>query len=594
MAVDMLAAMNRLRALYNMQNGVGADRSSWGAGGAADQGSADRYKRAINAGMSPQQARNAAIGNQMGGSAVTSPYGSSIGDKELLQWAARNPSPDVNTILSAMNRGGGSGRGARSAQSARGQQGPMSIVEQLYEKYQKAMDDAFAANDARYAEAKGIYEGRQKETTDELKALRDRTLGGMEGYGDAQKKLLDQQFRETLANQTAGLNAQGLGSISAAFAGRNAFDLALAKGLLNDRIADRKIAQDVQLTNNLANMNAQTSADTASFIERAQDVAPDFNQLANLAMQVARGNYGQGYNQGQGAVGGGSAPMNVARAGGGGAFMPVVMNPYGQAMGMHMQGLANNMYRPMNNYAPMQAAPQQQGELPPLNAMQQRVMREEIAKQQRYNERLPGYLQGQEEKALRAQRGQAISNAVAAGIPRAASAVMGQLPALRDMAANYNAGPQQNMARANAVAGGIRAAGQYVPGMVGAINSYNQRAIQGGQRAVRDARTTAAATDAWYDMQRNDNLQDFLFDPRHYEAQVREAQRQYLPVEASRVKPEAYYGPNVAMVPRVKPEAYYGPKVQRLPWDGKPPVAQRLPWDGRKPTYQQLPYRPRG
>lgn len=592
MAVDMLAAMNRLRALYNMQNGVGADRSSWGAGGAADQGSADRYKRAINAGMSPQQARNAAIGNQMGGSAVTSPYGSSIGDKELLQWAARNPSPDVNTILSAMNRGGGSGRGARSAQSARGQQGPMSIVEQLYEKYQKAMDDAFAANDARYAEAKGIYEGRQKETTDELRALRERTLGGMEGYGDAQKKLLDQQFAEALANQTASLAAQGLGSVSAAFAGRNAFDLALAKGLLNDRIADRKISQDVQLTNNLANMNAQTSADTASFIERAQDVAPDFNQLANLAMQVARGNYGQGYNQGQGAGGGGAVPMNTARAGGGGgAFMPVMMNPYGQAMGMHMQGLAANMYRPVNNYMPQaapqkamppQAAPQQgqQQELPPLSPMEQRVMREEIAKRQRYNERLPGYLQGQKDRALQQQRGQAISNAVATGIPRAASAVMGQLPALRDMAASYNAGPmyrekttqiqraldaQRNAARANAVAGGIRAAGQYVPGMVGAINSYNQNAIQSGQRAVRDARTTAAATDAWYDMQRNDNLQDFLFDPRHYEAQVREAQRQYLPVEMARVKPEAYYGPKPVRprYPNVRREAYYGPKSYR-------------------------------
>ena len=174
-------------------------------------------------------------------------------------------------------------------------------------------------------------------------------------------------------------------------------------------------------------------------------------------------------------------------------------------------------------------------------------------------------MQGQKDRALQQQRGKAISNAVATGIPQAAGWAWGQIPALQAGAAALNAGPQQNMARANAVAGGVRAAGQYVPGMIGAINSYNQNAIQSGQRAVRDARTTAAATDAWYDMQRTDNLHDFLFDPRHYEAQVRAAQRQQIPVEMSRVKPEAYYGPKPVrpQFPNVRREAYYGPKAYR-------------------------------
>ena len=311
---DMLAAMNRLRSLFYRENGTTSGGSSWGAGGASDAGRSKRYAAAINKGLTPEEARRAANGMPGGTAGVRVDSGSAPDDKKLLRWAYASSSPEVRKVLGAMQRSAGM---RNNATRSRGGKGNVSnnALDRLLAAAQEEYDKYVNSVEGRYEEGKGLLQDREKAAVEELTNLRDRTTEKLSGYGDAQRKKLEQDFQEQLRNTTNNLRAAGLASISGAYENRNAFDLGLAKGLLDDRIVDREISNDASITGNLVDTKARLAGDTVSFIERRTDVPPNYDQLAQLAMQFGLGNGGRGFN---------NAPMGGTVGGyGGGGGRPV-------------------------------------------------------------------------------------------------------------------------------------------------------------------------------------------------------------------------------------------------------------------------------
>ena len=164
---------------------------------------------------------------------------------------------------------------------------------------QSQYDAANKANEERYADILGRLEGS-----------RDRNLERVENYGVAAGADLEERAAETLGNIKARLSARGLGNstIFSAFEQRNARDLANEQQRLSERVDSRTADYDQRLT-----------ADIASFMERRNDVGPDYNQIANIAQQYGLSGDGQGYQ----------APEEVASSGyqGPGGSASVVEKP---------------------------------------------------------------------------------------------------------------------------------------------------------------------------------------------------------------------------------------------------------------------------
>lgn len=326
--------MQRLRAIYASQHG-GLDPRAGGGGGAYDHSISQRIAKYINLGFPPKEAEAMAQkGNR---------YGQSVTDDDLLKWASGNPDPRVSSILAQSGISGQSGDQAlRRGPDGRLMRdaGQQSDLDRLFAETQRAQDAANAANEARYSEGKGILTERQKAAMDEMRKLRERSMGGWEGYGDAEKRLIEQRFKEQLANTTANLDQQGYGSISAAYAGRNQFDKELALGLLKDRNFQQQLQTDAALTGQLVDTGMRTSGDIASWIERRSDVAPDLSMVAQLAARYGQGNAGQGYNAGRGVAVGGYG------GGGVGGYSPGVARQIAAGMGAGMAPIQQVAWNP--------------------------------------------------------------------------------------------------------------------------------------------------------------------------------------------------------------------------------------------------------
>lgn len=174
----------------------------------------------------------------------------------------------------ARRMGGGSGANAASMASSMGASPGTELFAKLVQSFQDKIDEANAANDARYNEALG-------EATD----LRSRNQDRVQNWGVAASQDIDERMKETLSNQRAHLASRGMlnSTIMPSFEGRVARDTAREQQRVSEMRDSRASQYD--------------SSDTErrmGILERREDVAPSYEQLINLATQYGQSGMGQG------------------------------------------------------------------------------------------------------------------------------------------------------------------------------------------------------------------------------------------------------------------------------------------------------------
>lgn len=190
--------------------------------------------------------------------------------------------------------GGGGGGGGYGGGSVGGGGGAFDLASE----YQRALDQANAANEARYKDILGGYQSRY-----------ERGLGLLDGMGQQEGRDINELYDNQAAQQRQSLVGRGLGNstvLDTMLAGvdrERAADL----GRLNERMRQQTLATDSGL-----------SGDTLQFMERKTETGPDFNMLAQLAQQMGQAGYGAG---GGGGFGGGGV------GGGGGAGFGIGDSP---------------------------------------------------------------------------------------------------------------------------------------------------------------------------------------------------------------------------------------------------------------------------
>ena len=304
MALDTTKLHNALLSLYRLNHTI-VGRGISGQGGAASHGKSMRYKDAIDSGLSPQLAKQYSDLNMLGGK-ISGEGEPSL--QQLMSWAKTSADPRVKNVLqSAQSQVPG-----KYSSKAKGS-GPYSILDNFIKSFQEEVDKANAANQARADKGEQMLADRTAGAVGRLEGLHSRTMEGLKGYGEGEKALLAEKFREALGNQMANLSARGLGgtTIGSAFAARNARDQAIAESLLNDRINDRTIQYDTSISQDLAKTEAALRGDEVSFLERQVDQGPDPSMLVNLANALGKSGYGAHSPQLPG-FGGYAAPVGVA------------------------------------------------------------------------------------------------------------------------------------------------------------------------------------------------------------------------------------------------------------------------------------------
>lgn len=132
-------------------------------------------------------------------------------------------------------------------------------------KLQSSVDEAKAANLARYEEILGGYDTRYNQA-----------IGSLEGLGDAERSAVQRAYGRSEASQLSGAVKQGLvgTTVPAALTRQNTNAMANALGLVNERINRQKIGLQTSL-----------SGEKLGFQERREDVSPDIQSYMNLFKQ---------------------------------------------------------------------------------------------------------------------------------------------------------------------------------------------------------------------------------------------------------------------------------------------------------------------
>ncbi len=145
-----------------------------------------------------------------------------------------------------------------------------SMLEKLAAEFGSKINEANAANIARYDEGKG-----------ELSTLRDRNQSRVQNWGTAAAADVQEQMKEALGNLSASLASRGLANsnILPAFQERNARDTARELQRISEMRDTRASQYDTQDTNNLV-----------GFVERRNDIAPDYGQLIGIADKIGQAN----------------------------------------------------------------------------------------------------------------------------------------------------------------------------------------------------------------------------------------------------------------------------------------------------------------
>jgi len=150
-------------------------------------------------------------------------------------------------------------------------------------EYQRAMDEAKAANEQRYQDILGGYEKRYSGA-----------MGLLEGLGTQQRADLNQQFTEQGAQQKSYLAARGLSGTTLV--------PTMQQGLLSQQ-QDAMTRLNEALKRERLGYQTGLSADTLQFKERRTDEYPDLNQMIQLSQM-----------QGQSGGGGGGGGLGIFNA----------------------------------------------------------------------------------------------------------------------------------------------------------------------------------------------------------------------------------------------------------------------------------------
>ena len=175
---------------------------------------------------------------------------------------------------------GGSSRAAQveRAANAKSKKDAQSDLEKFFEEAQGKIDEANEANESRYQDILGRLTDRY-----------DRAMGQVSKFGGAARADLEERAREGLGAIQANLSARGLGNstIMSAFQQRSDRDLAREQQRISETVAQREMEWDSKL-----------SGDTAAFMERKTENAPDYMGLMALANKYGVAGAGRGQQSG--------------------------------------------------------------------------------------------------------------------------------------------------------------------------------------------------------------------------------------------------------------------------------------------------------
>lgn len=146
----------------------------------------------------------------------------------------------------------------------------------LYDAFQKAMDDANRANEQRYQDTLAGTQNRY-----------ERNMNYLEGAGQQEARDINQAYAQQAARTNQDLINRGLrtSTIASNLQAGNERERLNDQGRLQERLRQQRIATDAGL-----------SGDVLSLMERRNDIAPDMNQLIALAQLEGRaGPIGGGY-----------------------------------------------------------------------------------------------------------------------------------------------------------------------------------------------------------------------------------------------------------------------------------------------------------
>lgn len=174
--------------------------------------------------------------------------------------AGQNPYIMANRRLQASG-GGGSGGGSRGTGNA------------LVDEFQSAMDRANQANEARYQDTLGGYQNRY-----------ERNMAMLDGYGNQQKEDVNRAYDARGAALRQNVVGRGLGnsSVSDTMQMGNNERRDDEMGRLSDRLTQMRLSADSEL-----------SGDVLELMERKQENAPSYDQLAQLSMMLGQAGDGQ-------------------------------------------------------------------------------------------------------------------------------------------------------------------------------------------------------------------------------------------------------------------------------------------------------------
>ena len=242
--------------------------SSWGAGGAGD------HAKSSTAG---------GLLRNIPDRGLTFKFNETANDKQLEQFIAQQKGtkrrgPNRGLVTDATkNPATARRKGAvRRAAGTREKKDAETAIEKFFREAEEKIEEANNANETRYNQIMG-----------DLDARYNRVMDRIGNFGVAARADLQERAAEALGNIHANLSARGLGNstVLAAFQQRNARDLAREQQRLSETVDTRAMNADMQMT-----------SDKAGFMERREDVAPDWGQLQEMAMKYGVGNEGRGFN----------------------------------------------------------------------------------------------------------------------------------------------------------------------------------------------------------------------------------------------------------------------------------------------------------
>lgn len=242
-------------------------------------------------------------------------------DAAISQFLASQP--EYQSLLKQMQKarvaGAGGGKPSSGPAGSSVQQpasDPLMLFKQLWAATQAAEDQKNAVVEGRYAEGK-----------DELTSLRDRNQERVGNWGYAAQADIDERMKEAVGNATANAAARGMSNsnITDAYRLRAARDTAREQQRVSEARDSRLAEYDTNDTNNIA-----------GWIERRNDVGPDYSNLLAMALQ-----YGQGESQRQAAERQQAALMAAYRASDKGRSnlrLPPIPGPQGGVSPVFMNG----------------------------------------------------------------------------------------------------------------------------------------------------------------------------------------------------------------------------------------------------------------